>query len=111
LKEFGDHALENKKESFNLLHSSLQTTIERGFGIWKKSLCVLDAEPFWSFQTQVDVVLACCIIHNHIMVLILMTQLWKRLLVMLNLKIKVVESTKHEGKLKRKVENGQSKGM
>ncbi|XP_062173507.1 uncharacterized protein LOC133878966 [Alnus glutinosa] len=24
-------------------------------------------EPFWSFPTQVDVVLACCVIHNHIM--------------------------------------------
>jgi len=23
--------------------------------------------PFWSFDTQVDVVLACCILHNFIM--------------------------------------------
>ena len=28
---------------------------------------MLDAEPFWDFQTQIDIVLACCIIHNHIM--------------------------------------------
>ena len=28
---------------------------------------MLDAEPFWDFQTQVDIVLACCIIHNHTM--------------------------------------------
>ena len=27
---------------------------------------MLDAEPFWSFETQVEVVLACCVIHNHI---------------------------------------------
>ena len=27
---------------------------------------MLDAEPFWSFETQVKVVLACCVIHNHI---------------------------------------------
>jgi len=27
---------------------------------------VLDAEPFWDFQTQVDVVLVCCIIHNFL---------------------------------------------
>lgn len=28
---------------------------------------MLDVEPHWSFQTQVDIVLACCIIHNFIM--------------------------------------------
>ena len=33
----------------------------------KKLFQVLDAEPFWSFETQVKVVLACCVIHNHIM--------------------------------------------
>jgi hypothetical protein len=67
LKEFGDHSPENEKELFNLRHSSLRTTIEREFGILKKRFRVLDAEPFWSFPTQVDVVLACCVIHNHIM--------------------------------------------
>ena len=28
---------------------------------------MLDAEPFWSFETQVEVVLACCVVYNHIM--------------------------------------------
>ena len=32
----------------------------------KKRFRVLGAEPFWSFETQVKVVLACCVIHNHI---------------------------------------------
>ena len=32
----------------------------------KKCFRVLDAEPFWSFETQVKVVLACCVVHNHI---------------------------------------------
>jgi hypothetical protein len=27
----------------------------------------IDEKSFWSYETQVDVVLACCIIHNHIM--------------------------------------------
>ncbi|KAK5845700.1 hypothetical protein PVK06_001908 [Gossypium arboreum] len=58
---------ENVKELFNLCHSSLRITIERVFEILKKRFRVLDAEPFWNFQTQVDIVLACCIIHNHIM--------------------------------------------
>ena len=33
----------------------------------KKRFRVLDAEPFWYFEIQVKVVLACCVIHNHIM--------------------------------------------
>nr|XP_012466306.1 unnamed protein product [Gossypium raimondii] len=67
LKEFAAEGPENAKELFNLRHSSLRITVERVFGILKKRFRVLDAEPFWNFQTQVDIVLACCIIHNHIM--------------------------------------------
>ncbi|XP_030922845.1 protein ANTAGONIST OF LIKE HETEROCHROMATIN PROTEIN 1-like [Quercus lobata] len=66
LKEFSDNPPRNDKELFNLRHSSLRTSIERCFGVLKKRFRVLDAKPFWSFPTQVDVVLACCIIHNHI---------------------------------------------
>ena len=33
----------------------------------KKRFRVLDAEPFWFFETQVKLVLVCCVIHNHIM--------------------------------------------
>ena len=67
LKEFSDRPFENEQELFNFRHSSLRTTIERGFGVLKKRFRVLDAKPFWSFETQVKVVLACCVIHNHIM--------------------------------------------
>ncbi|KAK5771405.1 hypothetical protein PVK06_047608 [Gossypium arboreum] len=67
LKEFSDQGPENAKGLFNLRHSLLRITIERVFRILKKRFRVLDAEPFWNFQTQVDIVLACCIIHNHIM--------------------------------------------
>ncbi|GAV63825.1 LOW QUALITY PROTEIN: DDE_4 domain-containing protein, partial [Cephalotus follicularis] len=68
LNEFSkERPPKNEKELFNIRHSSLRTTIERGFGILKKRFRVLEAEPFWSFETQVDVVLACCVIHNHIM--------------------------------------------
>ena len=67
MKEFSNRPLENERELFNLHHSSLRTTIERGFGVLKKCFRVLDAEPFWSFEPQVEVVLACCVIHNHIM--------------------------------------------
>ncbi|KAK5812661.1 hypothetical protein PVK06_028098 [Gossypium arboreum] len=67
LKEFSAQGPENEKELFNLRHSSFRITIERVFGILKKRFRVLDAKPFWNFQAQVDIVLACCIIHNHIM--------------------------------------------
>ena len=67
LKEISDRPPKNELELLNLRHSSLRTTIERGFGVLKKRFRVLDAEPFWSFQTQVKVVLACCVVHNHIM--------------------------------------------
>ena len=67
LKEFNDCPHKNEQELFNLRHSSLRTTIEREFGMLKKRFQVLDAEPFWSFETQVKVVLAFCVIHNHIM--------------------------------------------
>ena len=67
LKEFSNRPPKNEQELFNLRHSSLRTTIEREFGILKKRFQVLDAEPFWSFETQVKVVLAFCVIHNHIM--------------------------------------------
>ena len=67
LKEFNDRPPENERELFSLRHSSLRTTIEWGFGVLKKRFWVLDGEPFWSFETQVEVVLACCVIHNHIM--------------------------------------------
>ena len=67
LIEFSDRPLENAQELFNLRHSSLRTSIERGFGVLKKRFRVLDAKPFWSFETQVKVVLVCCVVHNHIM--------------------------------------------
>ena len=67
LKEYSDHPPENEKELFNLRHSSLRTTIERCFGVLKKRFRVVDAEPFWKYTIQVDVVLACCVLHNYIM--------------------------------------------
>jgi hypothetical protein len=42
-------------------------TIERAFGSLKRRFKVLDdAKPFFPFETQVDIVIACCIIHNWV---------------------------------------------
>jgi len=27
----------------------------------------IDGKSFWSYETQVDVLLACCIVHSHVM--------------------------------------------
>ena len=43
LQEFSDHPPENAQELFNLRHSSLRTTIKRGFGVLKKRFRVLGA--------------------------------------------------------------------
>jgi hypothetical protein len=67
LNEFTERSPENKKELFNLRHSSLRTVIEQGFGILKSRSRSIDGKSFWFYETQVDVVFACCIIHNHIM--------------------------------------------
>ena len=66
MNEFTKHSLENENELFNLRHSSLRTAIEREFGILMSRFRSIDGKSFWSYEIQVDVVLACCIIHNHI---------------------------------------------
>ncbi|XP_015612739.1 uncharacterized protein [Oryza sativa Japonica Group] len=67
LKEWGNNPVQNEKELFNLRHSSLRITVERAFGSLKRRFKVLDdATPFFPFRTQVDIVVACCIIHNWV---------------------------------------------
>uniref|UniRef100_A0A803MJL9 DDE Tnp4 domain-containing protein n=1 Tax=Chenopodium quinoa TaxID=63459 RepID=A0A803MJL9_CHEQI len=66
LKEYTTNPPENERELFNLRHSSLRMVMERAFGVLKKRFSVLDAEPFWPYETQVDVVLACCVLHNYL---------------------------------------------
>jgi hypothetical protein len=56
----------NAKELFNLRHSSLRVTVERGFGALKGRFRMLDNKPFHKYKTQVKLVLACCILHNWI---------------------------------------------
>jgi hypothetical protein len=62
LDESTEHSPENENELFNLWHSSLRIAIEREFGIFKSRFRSIDGKPFWSYETQVNVVLACCIV-------------------------------------------------
>ncbi|KAK1685842.1 hypothetical protein QYE76_046690 [Lolium multiflorum] len=57
----------NARELFNLRHSRLRVTIERAFAALKNRFKVLDQKPFHTFDTQVTLVLACCILHNWIL--------------------------------------------
>lgn len=67
LNEWGNNPVQNEKELFNLRHSSLHITVERAFGALKRRFKILDdATPFFPFKTQVDIVVACCIIHNWV---------------------------------------------
>jgi hypothetical protein len=67
LKEYGGRNYPtNRKELFNLRHSSLRVTVERAFGALKNRFRILDNKPFHPYKTQVKLVLACCIIHNWI---------------------------------------------
>ncbi|KAK1647370.1 hypothetical protein QYE76_065175 [Lolium multiflorum] len=61
------HRPQNAKELFNLRHARLRVTIERAFAALKNRFKVLDQKLFQTFDTQVKLVLACCILHNWIL--------------------------------------------
>uniref|UniRef100_A0A8R7UIY8 DDE Tnp4 domain-containing protein n=1 Tax=Triticum urartu TaxID=4572 RepID=A0A8R7UIY8_TRIUA len=66
LNEWGNNPVQNDKELFNLRHSSLRVTVERAFGSLKRRFKILDdAKPFFTFPVQVDIVIACCVLHNY----------------------------------------------
>ncbi|XP_020081745.1 putative nuclease HARBI1 [Ananas comosus] len=67
LREWGARTPSNPQELFNYRHSSLRTSVERAFGSLKNRFKILTSRPFFPFSTQVDLVLACCIVHNYIM--------------------------------------------
>ncbi|RVW36534.1 putative nuclease HARBI1 [Vitis vinifera] len=69
LKEYSVHQPENAREVFNLRHSSLRNAIERAFGVLKKRFPIIASgtEPHYPVDTQSDIILACCILHNYLM--------------------------------------------
>ncbi|XP_020276048.1 uncharacterized protein LOC109850441 [Asparagus officinalis] len=66
LKEHSGKTPKNRMELFNLRHSSLRSKIESAFGTLKNRFKILCAKPHYPFPTQVDIVLACTILHNFI---------------------------------------------
>lgn len=68
LTEWGNNHVRDARELFNLRHSSLRVPVERAFSSLKRRFKVLDdANPFFPSSTQVDVVIACVILHNWVL--------------------------------------------
>nr|XP_051228523.1 protein ALP1-like [Lolium perenne] len=55
-----------KEELFNMKHSAARNTIERTFGLLKMRWGIIRNPSYYPFDTQVDIILACCSIHNLI---------------------------------------------
>ncbi|KAL5709696.1 hypothetical protein ACHQM5_020354 [Ranunculus cassubicifolius] len=67
LNEWKGRTPQTPKELFNHRHSSLRNVIERTFGLIKKRWAVLCSVPHYNYDMQVKIVIACCVVHNHIM--------------------------------------------
>jgi hypothetical protein len=80
LNEWGNNPIQNEKKLFNHRHSSLRVTEEHAFGSLKRKFKILDdAIPFFPFPTQVEIVLASCIIHNWVIEGRVMSSLYLRM--------------------------------
>eukprot|EP00268_Persea_americana_P030879 TRINITY_DN2997_c0_g2_i4.p1 TRINITY_DN2997_c0_g2~~TRINITY_DN2997_c0_g2_i4.p1 ORF type:complete len:394 (+),score=59.35 TRINITY_DN2997_c0_g2_i4:113-1183(+) len=67
LSEFtSGHEPENANELFNYRHSLLRSTVERTFGALKTRFPILKLAPTYSFEKQIKIVIATCVIHNFI---------------------------------------------
>ncbi|XVF88623.1 hypothetical protein PTKIN_Ptkin19aG0065700 [Pterospermum kingtungense] len=69
LKEYSRRGPENAKELFNHKHASLHNVIKRAFNVLKKRFPIIASgtKPCYSFKTMIEIVLACCILHNFLM--------------------------------------------
>ncbi|XP_061369995.1 protein ALP1-like [Gastrolobium bilobum] len=54
------------KEFFNMKHSSAKNVIERCFGLLKRRWAILRGKSFYPVKTQCRIIIACCLLHNHI---------------------------------------------
>ena len=57
---------QNAKELFNLRHAQLRNHIERIIGVVKKRFPVLKCASHYPIESQPDIVIACCALHNFI---------------------------------------------
>ncbi|XP_027182107.1 uncharacterized protein LOC113780507 [Coffea eugenioides] len=63
----GRRGCSSPKQLFNTRHSSLRNVIERCFGVLKRRFTILRGPvPNFYMSTQINVVIACCTLHNFI---------------------------------------------
>ncbi|KAL6180386.1 hypothetical protein ACLB2K_047049 [Fragaria x ananassa] len=55
----------NREQYFNMKHASARNVIERCFGVLKGRWAILRS-PFYPVDTQTQIILACCLLHNLI---------------------------------------------
>jgi len=55
-----------KEELFNMKHSSARNVIERTFGLLKIRWAIIRNPSYYPIDTQVDIILTCCYLHNLI---------------------------------------------
>ncbi|XP_061364524.1 protein ANTAGONIST OF LIKE HETEROCHROMATIN PROTEIN 1-like [Gastrolobium bilobum] len=70
LKEFSSRNLpRTPQELFNHRHSSLRNAVERAFEVLKKRFPIIASgtEPTYEIKTQNRIIIACCILHNYLM--------------------------------------------
>lgn len=70
LKEFSSrNPPRTPQELFNHRHSSLRNAVERAFGVLKKRFPIIASgtEPTYGIKTQNMIIIACCILHNYLM--------------------------------------------
>lgn len=68
LKEWAESNLRpnTPKEYFNLKHSSTRNVVGRTFGLLKKRFGILRSLAFYPLDTQSDIILARCLVHNFV---------------------------------------------
>ncbi|KAG6534859.1 hypothetical protein ZIOFF_008765 [Zingiber officinale] len=66
LNEFHGHRPHTAEEYFNMKHSKARNMIERCFGLLKGRWKILASPSFFPIETQVRIILACCLLHNLI---------------------------------------------
>ncbi|KAG6528137.1 hypothetical protein ZIOFF_010286 [Zingiber officinale] len=64
LNEFHGHRPHTAEEYFNMKHSKARNVIQRCFGLLKGRWKILASPSFFPIETQVRIVLACCLLHN-----------------------------------------------
>ncbi|XP_025678338.1 protein ALP1-like [Arachis hypogaea] len=67
LSEFNPHNQPSTAQKlFNMKHSQARNVIERAFGVLKARWRILRKMSFYPIKTQGIVIIACCLLHNHI---------------------------------------------